>query len=195
MLRHEEFYAFMRKREGIRLARAAGKPAPWTDDPILRKYSFTNVKREHDRTSRLLREEFYSPNSGDTKERILLNCATARYFGTIEMARAIGWQKSWNPERVRKIAQRRADAGERVFTGAYVITNAGIPGSKIDVVVDVFLTSLWEQRKEVVAAAKGDCWQPLVERLQQVYGFGGTGFQAKETILDTRYTTFWPPGG
>lgn len=29
-------------------------PAPWTNDPILQKYSFTNVKREFDRESKIL---------------------------------------------------------------------------------------------------------------------------------------------
>ena len=57
-VRVADFYAFMREREAIRLRRLEGAPPPWTEDPILREFSFTNIKREHDKTSRLLIEEF-----------------------------------------------------------------------------------------------------------------------------------------
>lgn len=192
---YEGFYGFMRKREAIRLARAAGKPAPWADDPILQKYKFTNVKREHDRTSRLMREEFYTPNADAPKDVVLLNCAFARYFGTIEMMRAVGWQRRWDPARVKKIAFARRAKGERTFTGAYMINNGGVAGSKVNAVVDIILTGLWENRKAVVEASKGNSWQECIEVLQCVHGFGGTGFIAKETVLDTRYTNFWPVSG
>jgi hypothetical protein len=187
----EQFYTFMRERESIRMKRAAASPPPWTDDPILQKYKFTNVKREHDRTSRLLREEFYSRHTDDDPAVVLLNCAIARYFGTIEFMRAVGWQRNFNPEKLRRIANTRAQAGERVFTGAYIITNAGIHGSKIDVVIDRFLADLWKQRKDVVAVRNSGSWREFVERLQQVYGFGGTGFLAKEVTLDAFFTNFW----
>lgn len=193
-MRTEEFYKFIIERETIRLKRLVGGPYPWTKDPILRKFKFTNVKREHDKTSMLLKKEFYTPHYEGDREIILLNCAIARYFGTIEFMRTVGWQHRWNPEHIRKVANARMAAGERVFTGAYIITNIGIPGSKIDVVIDEFLADLWKQRKAVVKAAEELRWQPCVERLMQVRGFGGTGFMAKETILDSRYTAFWGGG-
>ena len=42
---------WIREREAIRLKRAAGLPQHWTDDQILRACFFTNVRREHDRTT------------------------------------------------------------------------------------------------------------------------------------------------
>lgn len=189
-----DFFAFMREREAIRLRRAAGMPPPWTEDPILQKFSFTNVKREHDRTSRLLRTEFYEPNSGARNALLLLNCAVARYFGTIETIRTLGWQNNWYPERMRRLLKEKEKNGSKVFTGAYVITNAGIPGSKIDVVIDYFLAALWEQRKDVLFAISTGSWQSASERLQQIFGFGGTGFMTKEVLLDTFYTDLWAPG-
>jgi len=44
------------ERESIRLKKEAGLPAPWTDDPILQTYRFTNLRRRDDRVSRWLRE-------------------------------------------------------------------------------------------------------------------------------------------
>jgi hypothetical protein len=40
------FLRMLNTREQIRLAKAAGAPWPWSDDDILNRHKFTNVKRE-----------------------------------------------------------------------------------------------------------------------------------------------------
>ena len=52
----DAFFAYARERYRIRLKRNAGESKPWTDDPILAQYSFTEVFREDDKTTRWLRE-------------------------------------------------------------------------------------------------------------------------------------------
>lgn len=190
----QAFYDYMIERENIRLRRAAGAPKPWTDDPILQQYKFTNVKRAHDKTSRLLNQEFYRDHQDDRPEVILFNCAMARYWGTIEMMRAVGWQSDFRPRHLKDVANRRMKAGERVFTGAYVITNASLPGSKIGIVVDVFLKSVWEQAPGIVPWRTCGSWRLFVETLSKADGFGGTSFMSKEATLDTFYFRhFWDP--
>ena len=49
-----KFYAFIQERECIRRRRESCHKGPWTDDPILQQFRFTNVKREHDRTTRVV---------------------------------------------------------------------------------------------------------------------------------------------
>jgi hypothetical protein len=88
------------------------------------------------------------------------------------------------------------EKGERVFTGAYIITNGNISGSKVDVVLDRFLADLWTHRRGVLTSAMNNgSWQECAERMSTVFGFGGTGFMVKETLLDTMYTDFWLGGG
>ena len=48
-MRIEAFYNFMKERELIRLRKEDGEPFPWTDDPNLQTYKFTNVKRKLNR--------------------------------------------------------------------------------------------------------------------------------------------------
>lgn len=191
-MRIADFYAFMVEREAIRLRRASGASWPWTDDPILREWKFTNVKREHDRTSRLLIEEFYRPHFNAPAEDILINCATARYFGTIEFMRALGWQQGFNPKRIKTVARQRLDIAERVFTGAYICTNAGHHGPKEIVITDIFLADLWAQRFLILEAVKTRSIKWTIEAIQRCQGFGGTAFMAKETFFDTMYTGLWP---
>ena len=46
------FFDFCREREKIRILRAQGGPAPWSEDPIFQKARFLNVFREDDRVSK-----------------------------------------------------------------------------------------------------------------------------------------------
>lgn len=191
-MRAKEFFAFMKERETIRLKRAAGLPAPWTDDVVLQNYKFTNVKRYHDKTSMELIKRLYEPNRAAPREQVLLNAALSRYFGTWEFMTALGWQEDFRPKEIKNLAKARLAEGQRVFTGAYVITNNGMKGAKQDVVVDMFIADLWKQRANIIKTLELTWrWQRVIERLADVRGFGGTGFMAKETILDTRYTDFW----
>jgi hypothetical protein len=205
-LRVEEFYNFMQERERIRQAKQAGIPHPWTKDPILGEWKFTNVKREHDKTSVKLREDFYAPYKDAPRDEILFNCGVARYFGTWEFAVAVGWTRNCDLDEdpvgtfayIRAMARTRLERGDRVFTGAYVITNNGLTGAKQDVVCGVFLEGLRRTRTQIVEAAfktnSNGLWKPLVQHLGMVPGFGGSSFMAKETVLDLAYTNFWPLG-
>lgn len=202
-----EFFTFMLNRELVRLRRNAGHPRPaWTADPILREYKFTNVKREHDRTTRLLKEEFYDKVEYDCAERtseVLLNAAIFRYFGTIEMARALGWtsfptDKSALRKHITDTAIQRFKDKETVFTGAYIIPNCGDSRPKHEVVADTLLGIY-----DVILNWNNNIptsWQKICEGLNVVNGVGS--FMAKEVVLDyllatgtpTDWTTWTPVG-
>ena len=184
----------MAERELIRRRRAAGQSFPWTEDEILRSYKFTNVFRHYDKTSMKLRETFYEPHFPADRRSVLMNCALFRYFGTFEFAEAVGWQDydSFDFEGIKETARRRLAAKERVFTGAYVVTNQGISAPKQEVVVDYFLRGLHEAAPEIAELSQRTrSWKRVAEFMRQINGFGGTGFMTKEVLLDTTYTGFW----
>ena len=192
-MRTEDFYNFMIKRETLRLRKESSESFPWTDDPILQEYKFTNVKREHDKTTRLFWKNVLDPNKHKPKEYLLFNCAVFRYFGTIEFSEAIGgWNEIWpiDKERIRDTAKQRLEQGQTVFTGAYVITNQGIKAPKQDVVIDEFLTPLWYKLPELVRTADlTESWQAVAKRMMELKGFGGTGFMTKEVLQDALHTS------
>jgi len=195
--RANAFFSFVEEREQIRLRKEADLPYPWTDDPILRDYKFTNVHRHHDRTSRELRTQFYDKHRGSSCKTLLMNAATFRYFGTYEFASALGWTEfrdmddnHW--EWVKELAEDRLANKERVFTGAYVITNQGISAPKQEVVVDYFLKALQKAASEIAGLAiNTQSWEKVADRMRLINGFGGSGFMTKEILLDTTYTKFW----
>lgn len=193
-LRAQAFFDFVNEREEVRLRRQAGFSFPWTDDPILRSFKFTNVRRHHDRTSRELREKFYTPRFNDDRRSILMNAALFRYFGTWEFAQAVGWQEfdTFDFEMIKDTAEQRLADKQRVFTGAYVITNQGISAPKQEVVVDYFLRDLHKSVSDILKIVQTtDSWEKVARRMMLINGFGGTGFMTKEILLDTTYTGFW----
>ncbi len=204
-LRTKAFFDFVNERESIRLRKEADvacleqgeipQGPPWTDDPILQTYKFTNVHRHHDTTSRILREKFYGPNFHDSMANLLLNAAIFRYFGTHEFASALGWSRIENMDwqYVKNLAKVRLSQRERVFTGAYVITNGGISAPKQEVVVDYYLRPLAKNLHAIVNIAKDtQSWEETARwMMRNLLGFGGTGFMTKEVLLDTTYTGFW----
>lgn len=198
-MRSEAFFDFMQKREMIRIMRAAGTPWPWTNDEILRKYKFTNVKRLHDKTTQMLVEHQYKPHAGCSFPEALINAGVSRYFGTYEFAMAVDWITDFNEDtrtRVKELARQRMSNGERVFTGAYMITNQGISAPKEEVVVDIFLKELWESAPAIGAVLQNTGkWEHVMNALRKVEGFGGSGFMAKEVLLDTMLVPdVWPDG-
>lgn len=190
-MRLPEFYGFMKEREQIRLNREAGKPWPWTDDPILQEYKFTNVKRAHDRTTRW----FWSvldEHKDDPPAHLLFNCAVFRYFGTIEFSKRIGWIGGWDENQkniIKNTAKDMLSKKQKVFTGAYVITNQGIKAPKQEVVVDIFLDGLWQRLNELICEARvTDRWECVAKKMMEIQGFGGTGFMTKEILQDAMHT-------
>lgn len=183
------FLEFMMNRESMRLKKESGASWPWTDDPILQEFRFTNVKREHDRTTRWMRKHWTGQNLYASSGEIIFNCALFRYFGTIQFASAVGWQSRWDPASIVSSAELQIRRGEKIFTGAYIIPTLGVKEPKHRVVVERILTPLWFSREELGHLARNTkSWRAVGQRLMQQKGFGGTGFMAKETLQDAMQT-------
>lgn len=192
----QQFFEFMRKREAIRLAKEAGEPREkWTDDPILAQYKFTNVKREHDWTTRTLMKEFYQCRSSlGRPTELLINCTIARFFGLAETAIEIGWCDGGierTVERIRETVAARYRRGDAVFTGAYIVPNCGDPRPKHEIVIDI-VRSVHEKFGSL------DRWfspeltfMGFIDAVKQLKGFGS--FMGKEVILDFCLAGQWEP--
>lgn len=192
-------------RERLRLRKESGAAWPWSTDPILNAFKFTNVKREHDRTTRWMRVHWTKPNEKQPYGDIIFNCALFRYFGTIEFAEAVGWQRDWDPVAVIDLAHRRSSAGLRVFTGAYIIPTLGHRGPKAEAVCNLVLAPLWADRLRLAeVAASTNRWHAVALVMAKLPGFGGTGFMLKEVLQDVMQTpvlqnaadrNLWCPAG
>ncbi len=132
----ETYWRFASERQAVFMRRLSGRPAPWTTDPILNTYKFTNAFRVSDRTSQyLIRNVIYNgPRSlTDTVFRTLL----FKLFNKIEtwelLVQMLGppryadfdWQRC---DEVLTVAQ---EAGRRIYSPAYIMpTGQGINGGR-----------------------------------------------------------------
>lgn len=198
----QTFVFYLNERERIRQKREAGEPGPWTEDPILNRYKFTNIMRSEDRTTRWLLKHWYNPNRDAKPTAIALNCAIARYFGHQDFLEDIGFQYTWDPSMILEKAETRLRAGKKVFTGAYIITNAGSTDPKQNVVVNQFLTPFRYNLEQVVRLCEQGKWKNVAEFLQTLPGIGP--FMSKEIALDMMLTPLlenatdkltWTPAG
>ena len=187
------FLRMLKTREHIRLAKAAGAPWPWSSDDILNRYKFTNVKREHDRTTAWLRANWTAKHSNADAATVLFNCGVFRVFGTVAFAQQTGWTadvSSWDPRMERGAAIACWEAGNHAFTSAY--NRARFNAEKRKPPIDVYekeLSTLEGLRlavDDIVAVPAGGrpSWRAVCTRLRRVNGFGGSGFMAKEVLHD-----------
>jgi hypothetical protein len=58
------YWYWAAERQRIFFARLAGRPEPYTDDPILQEYKFTNAYRASDRVSQYLIRNVIYPQDG-----------------------------------------------------------------------------------------------------------------------------------
>lgn len=137
----DNFWYFLVERMNIWYKRVVlGEPAPWTDDPILQQFKFTNVIRDLDRLSVYERKNILSkvdeiPNfkSDYLKDRwiksVLLNIMIFRLWVKIDTYEVSGfvnladfnWQDKWKVARA-KLLERR-EQGISNFTAAYYVNN------------------------------------------------------------------------
>lgn len=206
------FWYWINERHNIYLRRAAGQPKPWTHDPILRNYKFTNAFRQLDRGTVWLTENFLEPHrypkhapfclalddapgidkddcdcGARTELNGLLvgNIAWYRMFNWWGTGEYLGWRHSWSPESIKLALTERLEQGRQVFTNAHIIwSEEGRP--KIDAVVD-YATAVWEKRLEIVKVARVTrSLQLTFDNLTLFRGIGG--FIAYEIVTDLRHT-------
>ena len=91
MIQSEDFFKFARERHSIYLARSAGVPSPWTEDPLLHKYRFTNVFRELDRTTIWFRENVREDLRDDPY--VVMATVVFRFFNRISTGEVLFQQK------------------------------------------------------------------------------------------------------
>ena len=97
----EPFFAFARARHQIYLRRKNGQPPPWTDDPILQRYRFTNVFRELDATTVWFRQHLRDPLKNLVE--VLPATVVFRWFNRISTGEIIMQQQNYlHPNKLRK---------------------------------------------------------------------------------------------
>lgn len=120
-------YNFIKRRYVIHLRKdVLKKDPPWTTDPVLRDFRFTNIRREHDKESKWVIEHITN-NPELSYEDKLLNVILFRLYNKHETAELISMPfkfsqtPDWNPEWYRSLFEAALveDPKRVFFTAAF----------------------------------------------------------------------------
>jgi hypothetical protein len=120
----QSYWRLAAERQRVYHARLQGRPGPWTEDPVVSQYRFTNAYRAADRVSQDLIRVIYegSQDASDVLFRILL----FRFFNKPETWAALVAERGeitaadFNIDRYSEILDARLARGERVYSAAYI---------------------------------------------------------------------------
>lgn len=126
-------WKFAAERQRVYRRRLAGEPAPWSEDPILREYRFTNPYRASDRVSQALIAMIYADPTA-TEDDLFLRTLLFKIFNKIEtwnhIVTAVGLPRARtfapaDVERALDDLKRR----KAIYSAAYIMPSggAGVP--------------------------------------------------------------------
>lgn len=116
------FWKYIIERYRIYLKKKNGEEYPWTQDPILLKWKFTNVFRETDPGTLFVINNII-PNLSFDFENLLFNIIIYRIYNKIETFKYIGNQKinNYDIETLEKSLREIVNNGNKVFTNAFIV--------------------------------------------------------------------------
>jgi len=132
---YDTYWKFAAERQEIFFRRLRGASPPWSSDPILQEFRFTNAYRAADRVSQyLIRHVLYEGNQ--TPREIFFRAILFKLFNKIEtwrlLASALGGltAERFDVELYDRILSEAMARGERIYSAAYIMPSGG-PGQTI----------------------------------------------------------------
>jgi len=178
-----DFFGWINERHQIYLNKIQGYPKPWTDDPVLRRYKFTNVFRQLDRTTVALNRAIrYS----EPPEDVVFNIWWMRLFNLSDHMENLGFVPISEHHRVFEYIRSRHAEGKKIFSGAYMTTGeAGRP--KHETYLDAVKDAVSEASNVVEFCKEDGTMQNLCSELTNCFMVGK--FVAYELACDFRFVT------
>lgn len=193
MLDAKPLWDWMSLRHSVYLKKAEGEAPPWTDDVVLNQYRFCNVFRELDTVTQWLREEWREPYS--ESPHLWIAVCLARQINWPPTLDEVGFPKDgYDANAIREALAARKARGEKVYTGAYMISapSGVFQGmDKPEYTAHIVVGALWDAREKFDDMFR-DGRQPEMSEvhawLRQFRGWGD--FMAYEVVTDLRHTRY-----
>lgn len=194
----DAFFKYAIERHRIYMARKAGVPKPWTDDPVLQTSRFTNIYRELDRTTVWFREHVRSRLQD--RPEVVPAAVIFRWFNRILTGEALfcdpdiayggrtafeQFLKTGELAVLKNAIVAFCGASGPYVTGAYTINTISAPRglSKLDGVIN--LVGQWWERHQDWPTHR---WGTLEEFCGWVRSPCLGEFMAYEVACDLRWT-------
>jgi hypothetical protein len=184
-MRVSEFVKFIEARERHRhtkeLGRWGSSAAP---DPIISEYRFCNVRRNDDRVTKWILENYVEYFG--SSPYLWFALVVARIFNNEDTLQDIrGFTLPFSATSMRKKLADRRFAGKKNFNAAYIVSTNGRTMDKIDYVIDIVLKPLWKNRDKLTRNM--DVGQLANAHLALCDQQGLGSFMAAQVLADWKY--------
>lgn len=129
---YESYWRFAAERQAIFFRRVRGEAPPWTSNPVLAIYKFTNAYRASDRVSQyLIRHVIYRDDLPKSPREVFFRIMLFKLFNKIEtwelLERTLGpiTFEDYRFATFDTVLSRAMNAGRRIYSAAYIMP----PGS------------------------------------------------------------------
>lgn len=129
---YDSYWRFAAERQQIFFRRMANATQPWTTDPILTTYKFTNAYRASDRVSQyLIRNVIYRDDLPNDPQELVFRILLFKIFNKIEtwqmLERKLGHLtfSSYSFGSYDKILSDAMSSGIRIYSAAYIMPPGG----------------------------------------------------------------------
>lgn len=124
----DTYWRFAAERQRVFFSRMNGEPAPWSSDPILNQYKFTNAYRASDRVSQYLIRDVIYKGSSEPDEvffRIILFklfnkietwCLLEEHLGKIQWA-------TYSYHDYDRVLSQALASGNAIYSAAYIMAS------------------------------------------------------------------------
>ncbi|GCD40400.1 nucleotide kinase domain-containing protein [Streptomyces paromomycinus] len=122
----DTYWRFAAERQAVYERRLAGAPAPWSSDPILSRYRFTNCFRAADRVSQVLIADVVYRGAQEWQE-VFFRTLLFKIFNKISTWRLLTEELGevrWDTYDFRaygRVLSRAFARGERLYSAAYIV--------------------------------------------------------------------------
>jgi hypothetical protein len=188
----DSFWRFAAERQAIYFRRLAHRPAPWTTDPILGTYRFTNAYRAADRVSQyLIRDVQYDDGRLTSPVEVFFRTMLFKLFNKIETWQRlegamgpISWRRS-DLNTIGALLDELMVRGARIYSPAYIMPAPPFGHSRKHLNHLALLKSMIEDRvPDRICRARG--LGDVYEILRSYPGIGP--FLAYQFTIDLNYS-------
>ena len=134
---YNTYWRFASERQCVFFRRLERRPPPWTHDPVLRAYKFTNAYRVCDRVSQyLIRNVIYRSDLPSGPDDVVFRILLFKLFNKIEtwelLEKALGplTLAEYSFKRYDQVLGRAMTRGQKIYSAAYIMPSGGSLGNE-----------------------------------------------------------------
>lgn len=188
MLRTAELIYWISEREEMRRRKEANEPRRrygWSDDPHMGTVRYCNVRREDDKVTRYIAENWRTPDMSVSR---MVLARMVNYIPSLAMMLPYRDDLAG----VESVLKSTRAVGDKIWTSAYTISTCGQSMDKVDYVLGVVRAVQVQEgqwRKGLTSVGPMTHLQGMHGLLQGVQGLGS--FLAAQVVADLKNTTGW----